>query len=120
PNARNDLAGQLPLDVQVWGTLSLPDTLTRHPSVLAHAERDHRLTEAGFSGLDFNDDKDGIWPEGTAQMAVAYATFDQLDAASAIRRELSRIPQALAYGDGQGLVSALHDGLTTGFDFKYF
>ena len=40
--------------------------------LLGWAEQ-HCYTQAdGFKGFDFNDDKDGVWFEGTAQMAVAY------------------------------------------------
>jgi CHAT domain-containing protein len=52
--------------------MSLPDALKAHPQVLECAERNHRNQQGGFSGYDFNDDKDGVWFEGTAQMAVAY------------------------------------------------
>jgi hypothetical protein len=109
----------LPLDVQAWSVLALPGTLAAHPAVLACAERNQRTSADGFSGYDFNDDKDGVWFEGTGQMATAYAFAGQPAMAEKIRQELRQAQQA-SFGDGNGLVAASHDGLTTGLDFLYF
>jgi hypothetical protein len=120
PDQRNNNTGQLPLDVQAWSVLSLPNTLTLHPQTLNCAEQNHRTTADGVTGFDFNDDKDGVWFEGTGQMAVAYTKFNQPNAAEQIRAELRRAQQTAPFGDTQGIVAASHDGLSTGFDFKYF
>jgi len=40
--------------------------------------------------------------------------------AIALRQELSRAQQTPPFGDARGLAAASHEGLTTGFDFKYF
>ena len=120
PSARNQVPDQLPLDVQAWSTLAVPDTLQLHPQVLNCAEQNHRNTHDGFSGFDFNNDKDGVWFEGTGQMATAYAFALQSTLSLATRDELSRAQQTPPFGDTRGLVAASHEGLTTGFDFKYF
>jgi hypothetical protein len=88
--------------------------------VLACAETHHRTVADGFSGFDFNNDKDGVWFEGTAQMAVAYALVGRKGAAETLRRHLRRAQQNAPSGDGLGIVAASHDGLSTGFGFKYF
>ncbi len=55
------------LDAQLWPLL-LRDAPTGWRAALAYAERAHGV-EGGF---DFNDDRDGVWVEGTAQAALAY------------------------------------------------
>lgn len=120
PDTRNQFADQLPLDVQAWSTLALPTTLTLHPQVLQCAEDNHRNTNAGFSGFDFNNDKDGIWFEGTSQMATAYAFAVRSASVMALREELSRAQQTLPFGSSGGLAAASREGLSTGFDFRYF
>ena len=72
PNTLNTDACQLPLDTQSWSVLALRDRLTI-PSALGCAETNHAASSDGFTGFDFNNDGDGVWFEGTAQMAVAYA-----------------------------------------------
>lgn len=62
PETRNQIAGQLPLDVQAWSVLALKDALTIHPQTLKCAELNHRATRDGFFGsqatalLQINDD----------------------------------------------------------------
>lgn len=120
PSTRNANAGQLPLDVQAWSTLALPDGLSIHPEVLPGAEANHRTMSNGFSGFDFNEDRDGVWFEGTAQMAVAYDRAGQSPLAESLRQELRRAQQTPPYGDGLGTAAASREGLTTGFGFSYF
>lgn len=123
PSTRNQKSGQLPLDVQAWSVLAIPDSATTLLSIQC-AETNHLNTHDGFSGFDFNEDRDGVWFEGTAQMVVAYALLGRATSADFYRAELRRAQQTL--GDGEGLPSASHDGLSTGFDtaggdpFKYF
>jgi hypothetical protein len=120
PSTRNAVPDQLPLDVQAWSTLAVPGALALHPETLDCAEQNHRNTHDGFSGFDFNNDKDGVWFEGTAQMATAYAFALQSMLALGIRQELSRAQQTAPFGDTEGIAAASHEGLTTGFAFKYF
>jgi len=125
-NTRNVSPGQLPLDVQAWSVLSLPATLVLHPGVLACAEANHLNTSDGFTGFDFNEDKDGVWFEGTAQMAVAYALAGREADAETYRQELRNAQQTAIDADEEGIVASSHDALTTGFEtprgdpFKYF
>jgi len=114
----------IPVDVQAWSVMSLPDTLKLHPDALDCAERNHRNTHHNFTGYDFNNDKDGVWFEGTAQMAVAYEVAGKTAMAQSIREQLrkAQIPASFPpspsgfISDGNGIPAACHDGLTTGFD----
>jgi hypothetical protein len=121
PETRNEAAGQLPLDTQSWNVLARPEVLTLHPQLLNCAEQNHRNTHDGFSGYDFNEDGDGVWLEGTAQMAVAYAVSHQPSIAEELLGTL-RAAQQLPppFGDGFGVVAASHDGVSSGFGFKLF
>lgn len=119
PSTRNEVPGQLPVDVQAWAVLAIDGILNELPSLLACAEAHHRTTAGGLSGFDFNDDKDGVWFEGTAHMGVAYAEAGDDPAAEEIRGTL-RAAQAGEFGDGQGIMAATEEGLTSGFGFEYF
>lgn len=125
PNTKNQNAGQLPLDVQAWSILANSEIPGVHPQLFAGIDTNFATPEAGLSGFDFNDDKDGIWPEGTGQMAVAYSGIDDSRAVS-LRSVLRQI-QSTAPTEARGsLRAALHDGLSTGFQtsdgaqFRYF
>ncbi len=120
PNTRNTNPAQLPLDAQSWSILALPLAPTRVADVLACAEANHRVVADGFTGFDFNSDKDAVWFEGTGQMSVAYAVAGRPGMAEAIRAELRRAQQTPPFGNGGSLVAASRDGLSTGFGFEYF
>jgi hypothetical protein len=120
PQTLNTDPQQVPVDVQAWSVLAIPDLLAEHPEVLACAEANHRNTNDGFTGFDFNNDRDGVWFEGTGQMAVAYARAGRPDDSAAVRAQLRAAQQTAPIGDGGGLSAASHDGLTTGFNFVYF
>jgi len=120
PEHRNEEVGQLPVDVQAWAVLSIPGALSQHPGLLDCAERNHRTTDAGFSGFDFNDDRDGVWFEGSAHMAVAYARAGKPSNAEELRHTLAEAQTTTNFGDGFGLPAASRDGLTTGFGFLFF
>ena len=120
PQTLNTNPSQLPLDVQAWSVLALPYILNTHPQILNCSEQNHRIKADGFNGFDFNSDRDGVWFEGTAQMATAYALSGQMILAESLRQELQRAQQTPPFGDGFGIVAASRDGLTTGFGFFYF
>jgi hypothetical protein len=122
PDTRNDTPGMLPLDVQAWSVLSLSPP---SPNVLDCAEANHLNDSNGFTGVDFNDDRDGVWFEGTAQMAVAEARAGRLEAAKTFRKNLRLAQRTPPFGDGFGIAAASRR-LSTGFltaggqPFKYF
>ncbi len=116
---RNQANNQLPLDTQSWSALAIPNILSSRPQLLDCAEKHHRTTEIEqsssmeFSGFDFNDDRDGIWLEGTAQMTLAYDQLGQIGTANALLEELTNA-QSLS-PNGEGVFAALRDGVSTGF-----
>jgi hypothetical protein len=136
PETVNTTPGQLPLDVQAWAILARPEfVLAAHPDLLATVEQTFGVTEGGIAGVDFNNDRDGVWSEGTAQMGVAYAVAGKLARALDVRASLDQIrvtatspgtPDLASHlglpggaADDLGLPAALHDGLSTGFGFQY-
>jgi len=117
----NNTLGQLPLDVQAWSVLVFPDADdAEHASVLACAETVHRTWDEGFDLYDFNDDRDGVWFEGAAHMALAYAVSGRFAQAGAINAQLQQAQRTQPYGNGRGLAAASHDGVSSGFGFAYY
>lgn len=96
----------IPLDIQAWAPLALQEEGKPYWKALNYAEQKLRVDD----GFDFNQDRDRIWYEGTAQMAVAYQYTGQMDKAKAL------ISTLLAAQDASGGIPAVNqDGLTTGF-----
>lgn len=117
PETRNELTGQLPLDVQAWAALALSDALTLHPQLLDSIAIHHAVAIDGFEGVDFNDDKDVVWFEGTAQYSCALAMAGDEAAAASYRAQLRTAQATPEFGDGGGIVAASHDCGSTGFGF---
>src|SRR5262249_20554258 len=103
-----------------WSVLAVPSILSLHPGVLSCAEAHHATTDQGWTGVDFNDDKDGVWFEGSAQLAVAYERAAQGSPAQTLRLMLAQAQATPPFGGGFGLAAASREGLTTGFGFYYF
>jgi hypothetical protein len=110
PNNRNPGPNQLPLDTQAWAVLAVPNVLRLHPQLLDYAEPTHKSLHDGFTGFDFNADKDGVWFEGTSQMAVAYAVARQPIVAENLQQELRRAQESLLLGNYHGSSIADQDG----------
>lgn len=121
PDARNEIPGQLPSDTQSWTALAIPGVFDVHPSLLECPERRHYNTNDGFVGFDFNDDRDGVWFEGSGHMAVAYAVAGESTKAEDLRKML-RIAQQFPYPTGNqlGTPAASHDGISSGFSFRLY
>lgn len=64
------------LDAQLWPQL-LPNVRPAWVRAVAYAEKAHGVA----GGFDFNDDRDGIWWEGTAQAALTYRAVGRMDKA---------------------------------------
>lgn len=101
----------IPLDIQAWALLALRQDCRPYQAALTYAEQ---YLQVG-SGFDFNQDRDGVWYEGTAQMATAYRWCGQ----NAKWQACLLFLQGAQAPDG-GLWAADRDGLTTGFDWLYF
>lgn len=97
----------IPVDAQAWAVLALRGEERRYERALAFAESDLRVG----GGFDFNQDRDGVWYEGTAHVAAAYAATR----ADADWRSLIANLRAAQAPSG-GLFAADRDGLTTGFN----
>ena len=108
----------LPIDTNTWSVLTLGSSGIPFEKVMAFVENMMAVGE----GYDFNDDKDGVWFEGTAQAALAYK---QLGKDGDYLRILDFLNKNAA-PDGS-IIAADHDGVSTGFkvsgsdlDWKYF
>jgi hypothetical protein len=111
----------IPLDVQAWAGLALRD-LPREQALRALAYTGKHM-RTGKAGYDYSrractgegtscDDRQGVWYEGTAQMAVAY--HHQGDTARA-REILAALKNAQA-PSGALFASDQTGGLLTGFE----
>ncbi len=94
------------VDIQAWAILALEGESRPYWRALEYAETHHKVGE----GYDFNQDRDGIWHEGTAQMAAAYQYTGREDRRQAILSYLKKAQ--LITG---GLHATDKDGVTTGF-----
>lgn len=111
--------GNVVLDVQLWPSLALAEP----PPVWRTALETARSKLAVDGGFDFNSDRDGVWTEGTAQAALAFAKAGKREAAE------HYLGTALAAADPKsGWLFATREGkvttgLTTGpgnIPFYYF
>jgi len=106
---------------------------TDYRRALSWAEQYCRFESDGFIGFDFNCEHidpdpesdsvvkpDGVWFEGTAQMALAYKINNEFDQAEFYLSELRRAQLEATNANGKGIVAASHDGVTTGFSWEYF
>ncbi len=96
----------IPLDAQTWAVLAFCEKPELYTDALEYAEVYHRVGE----GYDFNTDRDGIWYEGTAQMAVAYQAVGNVEKANACITAVEK-----AQFENGAIPAASRDGLTTGF-----
>ncbi len=116
PDFRNTEPHQLPVDTQTWNVLAITNALQLRPALLSCVELHHRNQSDGFDGADFNNDRDGVWLEGSGQLAVAYAFAQNFSRVNQLRATLQAAQQIPApYGDGMGTPAASHDGVTSGF-----
>ncbi|KPA10172.1 conserved hypothetical protein, secreted [Candidatus Magnetomorum sp. HK-1] len=107
-----------PLDIHPWAVLALNDYFEG----LQWSESNCYIEESGFSGFDFGTDLDGIWYEGTAQMAVAYLVVNENSKSENLIKTIEYAQQNSPNNNCKGIVAASIDGLTTGkeYDWKYF
>ncbi|MEN6425145.1 MAG: hypothetical protein ABFE13_07270 [Phycisphaerales bacterium] len=106
----------VPVDIQAWAVT----VLGQYQSALGWCEQNCHVEVDGFTGFDFDDDKDGVWFEGTAQMALAYRIGDQADKSNDLLGQLREAQASGPNANGKGIIAASHDGVTTGFGWEYF
>jgi len=106
----------IPLDVQVWGLLALREK-ERFTKNIRKAEKNFYVYSCPIckvDGFDFNDDKDGVWYEGTAQMAVGYNFLGEEEN---YKKTLYMLQKGIKR---DGLYASCHNGISTGFNWKYY
>lgn len=96
----------VPIDVQAWAQLALREDAAPFRKGLEYAESQCMVGR----GFDFNQDTDGIWFEGTAQMAVAFACTGQ----EAKERALVEFLRLSRNASG-GMTASDRDAISTGF-----
>ena len=108
------------LDALLWPLIAVPSLTGRSKDVIAWTEANHGVP----GGFDFNDDRDGVWLEGTAQAAQIYRLLGHKAKAAPLFRTINEqiAPNKLVY-------ATVKDQLTTGLsvgpgsapgDFKYY
>jgi hypothetical protein len=83
PDGRSPNRATSGLDSQVWPLL-LNEAPGAWRRALAYVKKAHGVA----GGFDFNDDRDGIWWEGTAQVALTLAAVDDCAGSRALVRDL--------------------------------
>ena len=101
----------VPLDVQAWAILALKDDRDHYLRALAYAEQHHAIRH-GFGFKEVNGDQDGVWYEGTAQMAAAYHETGQVARWENTVQNIT-IGQNARYG---GIYATDVDRIWTGFN----
>jgi hypothetical protein len=111
----------IPTDVQAWAVLAFPN----YSTALDWTNDNTSVRSNEFNGFDFNNDRDGVWFEGTAQMVTAFQhtaaannNYQQLadDYLLQLRKAQAEAPNT----NGLGIVASSIDGLTTGLDWLYY
>ena len=96
----------IPVDVQAWALMALREDGAPYWKGLEYVQFSHGVGQ----GFDFNQDVDGVWFEGTAQMAVAFSCTGQRGKQTAVIHFLES-----AQDVSGGVTAADRDWLTTGF-----
>lgn len=109
----------VPVDIQAWAVMAMSNGKD-YRAGLDWAEQNCAAELDGFKVFDFNNDLDGGWFEGTAQMVLAYKIVNSYNKSAQYLAELRRAQTQAPNANGSGLVAATHDGVSTGFDWEYF
>jgi hypothetical protein len=96
----------LPLDTNTWALLALGDSFGDGPQVMDFVEANMAFDE----GYGFWTKTNGVWMEGTAQVALVYHQLGEVEKYESIMAYLST--QQL---DDGSIVAADREGVTTGF-----
>jgi hypothetical protein len=96
----------LALDAQVWPLTALPEAAKEFASAIATAER-RMSVDKGFS---YGEDRDGVWTEGTGQMALLLELLGRTGEA----KSLVAVIESQRSPDG-GFYATSVRGLSTGF-----
>ncbi|AYG70090.1 MULTISPECIES: hypothetical protein [unclassified Rhizobium] len=120
PGSNAPNTGTSGLDSELWPLIAVPAYADKARRVLEWTERNHGVA----GGFDFNEDRDGIWLEGTAQAALVFRLVGQEDKAGPLFDTISTqiAPDGLVYATNQEQLSTgLQVGPTSDLgDFKYY
>jgi hypothetical protein len=105
-------------DVQAWALLVFKGEC-KYQEAINWVYSNCYTESDGFKGFDFNNDKDGIWFEGTAHMCLTYQLIDQQDNSNILLNELRKAQSTALNNNGLGIVAASHDNLSTGITWLY-
>ncbi len=104
------------LDPQSWSILAGDVLGTAQPEgLLQWIEENLVVTVNDIEGVDFNDDKDGIWPEGCGQFALANSWVRKEQRAEVLLRNLQTFQ-----GPEGGFWAASKDYFSTSLTWEYF
>lgn len=109
-----------PEDVNTWGLMALGE-VDRYGVGIDWVQTNAQVSEFCFlgglvTGIDFNDDRDGIWWEGTAHTVIAKRIKGEGAEADLLLENL-RLAQLFApNANGRGIVATCHDRVTTGIE----
>jgi hypothetical protein len=109
-------------DANLWPIL-LPGAMRAWTRAFGWVMTHLGVPEANPQGVDFNDDRDGIWLEGTAYAAMVARQVGPAALAARMRATLAAqtAPSGMVYASSvPRLTTGLSTGLTTEPDFYYY
>jgi len=110
----------IPLDVHPWALMAL----NKYNEGLSWCEQYCYTETSSFKGFDFSysptTTPDGVWFEGTAQMALAYQINSEYTKANIYIKEIEKAQEYAPNTNGKGIVAASIDELTTFISWKYY
>lgn len=115
----------VPLDVQAWALMTLPQW-PAYRSAGTWVEAFCRGQRDGFDAFGFSFNRlnsvsnlNGVWFEGTAQMAVAYQVTGKPDQSDHFLYEIQKSMRQGIDRIGRAVPAASRDRHATGFDWEY-
>ncbi|TAL67849.1 MAG: T9SS type A sorting domain-containing protein [Bacteroidetes bacterium] len=118
----------IPLDIHPWYVLAFKDFQSKYMKWVNDSCYLEKFNSPNYqeqlSGYDYNNDKDGIWFEGTAQASLANKLIGNPDLAESALSTIEYVQSNHLYLDfynnnNKGIVSADHNHVSTGFNWEY-
>ncbi|MCB9266450.1 MAG: hypothetical protein H6558_15580 [Lewinellaceae bacterium] len=117
--------GDVPLDIHPWFLMAFRDlpNIADYYSCMDWVQANcfdyFEIFDTILPAFDFNTDLDGAWFEGTAQAALAYKLIGNTAFANLLLATIEYVQTHGPFNNGQGIVAASIDHLTTGFNWEY-
>ena len=121
----------IPLDIQAWYLMAYKDSTSNYSNCINWVNPNCYLSNfkspnysKNLNGFDFNTDKDGIWFEGTAQVALAFSMKGNYILADSLLLSIEYIQshnnnKHFYNVNNKGIVAADHNNTSTGFNWNY-